>query len=179
MNRHASSGIGMALMALAAGVCAAAAKSEVNEGLNLNLRVQDEASATDVGLPAYPGSRPYKESDESSSGASLGLSVPGFGLKVVATKLESGDSRARVAAFYRRALAKYGTVLDCSDARDNQPKHRGRDEDGDQLVCDVDDPGDHSLVYKVGTESNQRIVAIKAHGNGTRFSLVHVDKRER
>jgi hypothetical protein len=174
-KKHVSGGIVIALLSLAAGVCAAAAKSEVNEGLDLNLHVQDEASATDAGLPAYPGARPYKESNESSSGANIGFSVPGFGLKVVAMKLESGDSPARVAAFYRRALAKYGTVLDCSDARDNKRRNRTRGED--DLACDADDPGDHSVVYKVGTESNQRIVAIKSHGSGTRFSLVHVDKR--
>lgn len=164
----------IALMSsLVVAVCAAAAKSEVNQGLDLHVR--DEATARDAGLPAYPRSRPYKESNESSSGANIGFSVPGFGLKVVATKYESGDDPARVAAFYRRALAKYGTVLDCSDARDNKRKSRQRDED--DLVCDADDPGDNALVYKVGTESNQRIVAIKPHGSGTRFSLVHVNKR--
>lgn len=176
MNEHTRA-IAICLLSLAAGVCGAAAKSEVNEGLDVELHVRDEASAREAGLPAYPRSRPYKEHDDSSSGANIGFSLPGFGLKVVATKLESGDSPARVAAFYRHALAKYGTVLDCSDARDNKRKTRTRDDD--ELVCDADDPGENSLVYKVGTESNQRIVAIKAHGSGTRFSLVHVDKREK
>jgi hypothetical protein len=32
-------------------------------------------------------------------------------------------------------------------------------------------------VYKVGTENNQRIVAIQPHKSGTQFSLVHVDIR--
>lgn len=176
MNKHTHA-IVTVLMSLAAGVCAAAAKSEVNEGLNLDVHVRDAASASDAGLPTYPRSRPYKEDAESSSGANVGFSLPGFGLKVVATKLESGDSPARVAAFYRQALAKYGTVLDCSDASASKRRTRARDED--DLVCDADDPGENSLVYKVGTESNQRIVAIKPHGSGTRFSLVHVDKRAR
>ena len=52
-------------------------------------------------------------------------------------------------------------------------------EDSDEIACDADDPGSHSIVYKAGTESNERIVAIKPHGSGTRFSLVHVDKRGR
>lgn len=174
MKQH-TRGIAIALLSLAAGICDAAAKSEVNEGLNLDLHVRDEASARDAGLPAYPRSRAYKEGNDSSSGANIGFSLPGFGLKVVAMKLESGDSPARVAAFYRQALAKYGTVLDCSDVRDNKRRTRARDDD--DLVCDADDPGENSLVYKVGTESNQRIVVIKPHGSGTRFSLVHVNKR--
>jgi hypothetical protein len=45
------------------------------------------------------------------------------------------------------------------------------------VQCDADEPGANSVVYKVGTEENQRIVAIKPHGRGARFSLVHVDVR--
>jgi hypothetical protein len=32
-------------------------------------------------------------------------------------------------------------------------------------------------VYKVGTEKHQRIVAIKPHQRGARFSLVRLDMR--
>jgi hypothetical protein len=176
MNKHMRA-LATVLMSLAAGVCAAAAKSDVNEGIDLDVHVRDEASASDAGLPTYPRARPYKEDNESSSGANVGFSLPGFGLKVVAMKLESRDSPARVGAFYRQALATYGTVLDCSDVRESKRRTRARDED--DLVCDADDPGENSLVYKVGTESNQRVVTIKPHGSGTRFSLVHVHKREK
>jgi hypothetical protein len=154
-----------------AGVCGAAERTQGG----LDVSVRDEATAADAGLPSYPGARPYKDADQSSSGANIGFSVPGFGLKVVAMNLQSGDKPERVAAFYRKALSKYGRVLDCSDAARN--KKSAHEEGDDELMCDADDPGSNSIVYKAGTQSSERIVAIKPHGSGTRFSLVHVDKR--
>jgi len=155
-------------------VCGAAERT--SQG-GLDITVRGEATAADAGLPTYPGAKPYKDGDQSSSGANIGFAVPGFGFKVVAMNLQSGDTPERVAAFYRKALSKYGHVLDCSDASKNK-KHADED-DGDELACDAGDPGSNSVVYKAGTESNERIVAIKPHGNGTRFSLVHVNKRGR
>jgi hypothetical protein len=164
------------MLSFAAGVCSAA-KSDSQGGFDLGIKVSDETTAKDAGLPAYPGSKPYKDSDQTSSGANIGFSIPGFGFKLVAMNLESGDRPERVAAFYRKALSKYGRVLDCSDAAKN--KTSSHDKSDDALVCDADERGANSIVYKVGTESNERIVAIRSHGSGTRFSLVHVDKRER
>ena len=159
---------------MVAGVCSAAERT--SQG-GLDLTVRDEATASDAGLPAYPGAKPYKDDDQSSSGANIGFAVPGFGLKVVAMNLVSDDKPERIAAFYRKALSKYGRVLDCSDAAKN--KEHADEEGDDELACDADDPGSNSIVYKAGTDSNERIVAIKPHGSGTRFSLVHVDKRGR
>ena len=172
MKLLATTGRGLVvLLGMAAGVCGAAERTQGG----LDLTVRDEATAADAGLPKYPGAKPYKDADQSSSGANIGFSVPGFGLKIVAMNMQSGDTPERVAAFYRRALGKYGRVLDCSDASKN--KQSSHEEGDDELVCDADDPGANSIVYKTGTESNERIVAIKPHGSGTRFSLVHVDKR--
>jgi hypothetical protein len=170
--------VAVVMLSLAAGACGAA-DEESQGGLHLGISASGEATAADAGLPSYPGSKPYKESEQSSSAANLGFSIPGFGLKVVAMNLETPDRPERVAAFYRRALSKYGKVLDCSDAEENKKKSKPRSEDSDELVCDADDPGANSVVYKVGSEANHRIVAIKPHGSGTRFALVHVDTRDK
>jgi hypothetical protein len=90
--------------------------------------------------------------------------------------LETADEPEKVAAFYRRALPKYGDILECSDDA-NGKKTKPRAAGSDEVVCDPDEPGTHSVVSKVGTESNQRIVAIKPHGRGTRFILVQGDVR--
>ena len=165
----------VAMLSLVVAACSAG-ETGSKDGLEMSLRVSDEATAPDAGLPTYPGAKPYKDADDSSSGANLGLATPLFGFKVVAMNLETADKPPRVAAFYRQALSKYGNVLECSDATDRSTKPQpSADEDG--LTCDSDEPGTHSIVYKVGTEENQRIVAIKPHGTGTRFSLVHVDIR--
>jgi hypothetical protein len=177
MKVHAASGSVVAVMlSLVSGACGAG-ETESRGGLDVGLKVTDQATAADAGLPAYPGSKPYKDADQSSSGANIGVSTPLFGLKVVAMNLETSDKPERVATFYRKALSKYGTVLECSDAANEKEESEPSAKTGDELACDADDPGTNSVVYKVGTEANQRIVAIKPHGSGTRFSVVHLDKR--
>ena len=134
-------------------------------------------TAPDVGLPTYPGAEPYTHDDNSSDSANVDISTPLFGLKVVAVQLQTADNLEKVAAYYRQALAKYGPILECSDAAKRERKTEVRTADDDELTCDPDEPGSHKVVYKVGTDKNQRIVALKPHGGGTQFSLVHVDTR--
>jgi hypothetical protein len=171
----ARSRVAIVMLSLAIGACGAG-ETESGER-EVGLRFSEKATAADAGLPQYPGSKPYKDPDDSSSAANIGLSTPLFGVKVVAMNLETGDEPEKVATFYRQALSKYGNVIECSDATDGSAKPESSDANGEEVTCDSTDPGTHSVVYKVGTEENQRIVAIKPHGSGTRFSLVHVDTR--
>ena len=175
MRMRASRG-GTAVLMLSLGMGAWAADETRSESeVDFGLKISGTATASDVGLPNYPGATPYKEGDQSSSGANLGLSTSAFGFKVVGLNLVTRDTPDKVGVFYEDALAKYGSVLKCTgDAGTRSTK---RNKDSEELVCEADDPGSHSVVYKVGTENNQRIVAIKPHGRGTRFSLVHVDTR--
>lgn len=161
-----------ALLSLAAAGCSA---GENGPQGGLALRVSDKATAADAGLPTYPGAKPYQEEEDSGAAANLGISTPLFGLKVVAMNLETRDAPERVASFYRKALSRYGKVLECKDDGGSDRGERGVDHDRDELLCEDDEPGTHSVVYKAGTEKNQRVVAIKPHGDGTRFSLVHVN----
>jgi hypothetical protein len=98
-----------------------------------------EARAKDVGLPIYPGARPYSDKDENQSSVKFGLWGSSFAFKLAVVKLESNDSPQKVSAFYKKALAKYGTVLDCSaasseaeDKNENKPSH--------QISCENDKP---------------------------------------
>jgi hypothetical protein len=176
MNVHRAGGRVVALiLSLAVGACSA---DDGDSKDGLELRFNDEAAAADAGLPAYPGARPYTDADQSSSSANFRLSTSLFGLKVVGMNLETQDKPERVAEFYRRALEKYGNVLECRGGTESRQKSKTGAGGGDELVCEPDDPGTHSVVYKAGVKDNQRIVAIKPHGGGTRFSLVHVDVRD-
>ncbi len=167
--------VAAATLSLVVGACSAGEGGSSEIGF----RVSGEATPRNVGLPAYPGSKPYKGDDDSSA-ADIGISMPFFGLKVVAVELETSDEPKKVAAFYRKALAKYGDVLECVDGdhRDDARNKNERRDGSDELTCDDDEPGTHSVVYKVGTEKNQRVVAIKPLGQGTQFSLVHVNLRD-
>jgi hypothetical protein len=173
MNTHTASmrALGVAMFFTLSACSAGDADSK--EKFAMDFHVSDEVSTKDIGFPRYAGSRPYREDREDSSAANIGLSTPVFGFNVVAMKLETSDRPEQVAAFYKEALAKYGTVVECSEkAHDNR-----KAEPEDKLTCDADESGKNNLVYKVGTENNQRIVAIEPHGHGTRFSLVRLDMR--
>jgi hypothetical protein len=163
--------LAVAMLSLAAGACSAGDSD--SKGVEGHFILSEKAVAADAGLPAYPGSKAYTDDDDSNSAANIALSTSLFGFKVIAMNMESADRPEQVAAFYRRAMSKYGTVLECSESADigKQP------ESTDGLTCESDEPGSHSVVYKVGTDENQRIVAIKPHGSGTRFDLVHFDIR--
>lgn len=162
--------VAVAMLSLTAAACNAGDSGQ--NGLEARFRVSEAAAAADIGMPVYPGSKPYKDEDDSSSGANIGISTSLFGFKIVAMKLEATDTPEEVALFYREVLSKYGDVIECKEGAEG----RNKSYQGD-LECDADESEEH-LVYKVGTEKHQRIVAIQPHGNGTRFNLVHLDVRD-
>jgi len=148
--------------------------ADSNGDVELAFRMRENATASDAGLPTYPGARPYKEGNDSSSAANIGVATPWFDFKVVALKLESTDSPKEVARFYHRAMSKYGEVIDCSDPATQTMQTRDS-----ELVCDSSESSRGEIIYKVGTGDDQRVVAIKPHGRGTRFNLVHVGGGEK
>jgi len=88
-------------------------------------------------------------------------------------KLDSNDSPDKVAAFYQKALAKYGPVLNCT----NVPSHaEGNDKDDSptKLDCDSDKPEPGEMVFKSGTKERQHIAAIKSNGTGSIIELIYV-----
>ena len=83
------------------------------DGIGFNLG--QNASAKDVGLPIYPGSRRHQDNPDDNSALNMGLWGGSSGFKLFVLKMETTDAPDKVAAFYRKALAKYGQVLDCSN----------------------------------------------------------------
>jgi hypothetical protein len=154
----------LAVLALAAGDVLA--QGEDGAGLIVSGR----ATAQDVGLPIYPGARPHKDTSDESDAARLGLWGGGFGFKLAVLKMDSNDAPAHVAAFYQKALAKYGKVLDCTNGDMS-------DEGGDHsrvLTCGDDKPDKGGMLFKAGTKQKQHIVAVEPYGPGTTFALVYL-----
>jgi hypothetical protein len=133
-----------------------------------------QATAKDVGLPAYPGSKTHKDEKDDSASVQMGLWGGSFGFKLAVMKMESNDAPEKIAEFYKKALAKYGTVLHCSDA---SQKAKDKDESSNKLTCDDDKPEKGGLVFKAGTKEKQHVVAIQANGPGSLFQLVYVEAR--
>ncbi len=135
--------------------------------------VSGKADAKDIGLPIYPGSRPHKDKDDDSTGTNLGLWGGGSGFKLAVLKMESADSPEKVAAFYKKALSKYGNVLDCSN-RPKTSEGASKDYSSKTLTCGDDKPEQGGLLFKAGTKEKQHIVGIQPNGQGSLYQLVNV-----
>ena len=133
-----------------------------------------EASAKDVGLPIYPGARPHKEKDNDSESVKMGLWGTSFAFKLAVVKLESNDSPQKVAAFYKKALAKYGTVLDCG-ADSSKASEKDESKESNKLTCEDDKPDPAKMTFKAGTKEKQHVVGIEPNGSGSIFQLVYVE----
>ena len=129
-----------------------------------------DASAKDIGLPFYPGSKPHKDESKDSPAVSMGLWGGGSGFKLAVAKRETDDSPEKVADFYKKALAKYGKVLDCSNPSP-QPDTK-KDDSSHALTCGDDKPDKGGMLFKSGTKEVQHIAAIQPHGRGSLFQLV-------
>ena len=134
--------------------------------------VSEKASAKEVGLPLYPGSKPHVDKDKSddSPSANMGLWLGGAGFQLVVVKMESTDSPEKVASYYRKELAKYGTVLDCSNPAAAQPDKSS----SNALTCGDDKPDGGGMLFKAGSKEKQHIVGVQAEGSGTVYQLVYL-----
>ena len=136
------------------------------------IHVSKQADVADVGLAVYPGARlREKDSDGSDKSANVNISGFGYGLKVVALEYESDDDPAKIVAFYKDQLKKYGNVLECRTSGLNLDMKMGSHESGD-LTCE----GEHgnNVELKVGKKDDQHIVAVKTESKGSSFSLVYM-----
>jgi hypothetical protein len=180
--------VGVALCAglslAAVGVTGAAGQEKDKSGVNVTVTSKDgsesgmmvsaNATAKEAGLPLYPGAKPSKEDGDGSAAAKLGLWGNSFGFKLVVLKMESNDSPEKVAAFYQKALAKYGKVLDCTN---NPPGTAEKDKNSDVLTCQDDRADAGGKLFKVGMKHRQHVVGIKPNGTGTIFHLVYIETR--
>jgi hypothetical protein len=146
------------------------------DGSDAGLILSAQATAKEVGLPMYPGARPHKDEAKDSPAAQFGLWGNTFGFKLVLLKLESNDAPEKIAAFYQKALAKYGTVLNCSNnpaAQDDKDKNTATK----KLTCQDDHPDPGGMMFKSGIKEKQHIVGITSNGKGSIFQLVYVEMR--
>ena len=126
---------------LFASVSVVAQEKGDDSGLNFGLTANNKASLHDVGLP------------------------------LVMLKYQSDDSPDKVAAFYRKELAKYGKVLDCSDPANNKTESSG-------LTCKDDKPDPGSVILKAGTKQHQHLVGIKPDGSRSVFQLIYLESKD-
>ncbi len=139
-----------------------------------NLSVHKGADAGETGIDVYAKATAKHDNNEDS--ANVNLSVPGFGMKVVAATYSSEDSPEKVLSFYRENFKKrYPTMVECKGSFGNVNVHKEKGKDLSRPVsCDSGSHGSDTVELKAGTEGNQHIVAIKPDGSGTEFKLVYL-----
>ncbi len=134
------------------------------------------ADVKDTGLPVYAGARLKQGDDKDDKRANVNIATSAFGLKVVAVDYESDDAPAKLIAYYKDQLKRYGTVLECRSSGSNFSANYGRDKDSEQLKCEGDNAG-KTVELKAGTRTNQHIVSIEPRDKGSEFALVYVKMR--
>jgi len=180
MKRVNQSGFGVGLVFLTSlllGLSSSTAtpgKANSQRDSDAGIQLKLQASEKEVGLPIYPGAKPHKDSDGESSAANFGLWGSSFNFRLVVLKLESPDAPAKIAAFYQKALAKYGKVLDCTNA--TKKDDSSKKQPSGALTCD-DTPETGAMLFKSGTKAKQHIVGIEAKRSGSVFQLVFLDTR--
>jgi hypothetical protein len=157
--------------------------SETGKDKNVDIRTpfgslsvhKGASDPKETGLTAYPGAQIKSDLDDHDGSANVNISSSVFGLKVVALKYQTSDPPDKVLAFYRKDMSRFGKVVDCTGGF-SMGLHR-HDHNGDaEVTCDNHDGGDHQYKeeLKVGTENNQRIIAVKPNSTGSEFAMVYV-----
>jgi len=140
------------------------------DGDSIGFVASKNATPKEIGLPLYPGSRRHKDDSDDSSSIQLGAWGGSSGFKLLVLKMDSDASPDKVTAFYRKALSKYGKVLNCSDGAE-------RNKSSDGLDCESDHADKDEAVLKSGTKDAQHIVSIKSNGSGSVYNLVYVEAK--
>lgn len=144
----------------------------------MTVKTNDAVVTEGLGLPVYPGAELVKK-DKDNGAADVNMSFGSFQLRVKAASYRTEDSPDKVSAFYRKALGRYGDVIECQNDKPVGSPIRT----GEGLTCD-NDKGNHITVnedmsgkmeLKAGSKVHQHIVAIDPDGSGTKMGLVALD----
>ncbi len=164
------------IVALCLFVCALFSPAQA-ASFSAGVNISEDVAPDETGLRVYPGATLVgKKKGDGGDSANVQFAFGDYGMKVVVAKLRSADSPDKVAAFYRTELANFGDVLDCGKP-DGDAAKRARDKKSKVLTCDSDKPRKSGMLYKAGRKHNQHVVEIKPAGDGSEFSLVHVQIR--
>jgi hypothetical protein len=143
----------------------------------MQVKTNDATVLEGMGLPAYPGAVVVKN-DKDHGAADVNMSFGSFHLRVKAASYRTPDSPEKVEAFYRKALGRYGSVIECSNDRPvGEPTRteEGLTCDNDKKHVEISDDMSRKMELKAGSKQHQHIVAINPEGSGTKLGLVALD----
>jgi hypothetical protein len=152
----------------------------------MSVKTDGSAVEAGTGLPSYPGAvfaKKQGKSDHDNGAADVNMSFGGFQLRVKAVSYRTPDAPDQVLAFYRKGLARFGTVIQCAGHTPVGTPTRTPDgldcshDDSNNKNLKIDEDHDISgnLELKAGSKQHQHIVDIDAEGTGTKFALIALD----
>lgn len=139
----------------------------------------NDMTAADVGLPVYPGAQVVPDHDNDKA-ADIHMGFGKWQLRVKVINYQTSDSQDQVMAYYRKALGRYGDVIECNhDIPVGTPTATR-----EGLTC-----GDHNknvhvnegedINLRAGSKHHQHIVGFKKVDNSkTKFTLVELQLPE-
>ena len=110
----------MRALALAVAVaCLLAGTPAVHAQSNFDVSVHASSQVTPaaVGLPVYPGASLAARHGNDDPAFDIGFTFGDTRLRMVGISYDSDDAPDRVLEFYRKALSRYGDVLECDHGR--------------------------------------------------------------
>ena len=146
----------------------------------MSVKTDEKTTLGAVGITPYPGAVLNKNENggHEDGAADVNFSLGSFHVGVRALTYQASDQPDKVMAFYRKDLAKYGTVIECRG--DTPVGTPARTQDG--LGCDSDSKQsmkvktlDHTDELKAGSRQHQHIVSVEARNGGTKIGLVALD----
>ena len=146
----------------------------------MSVKTNDAVVQEGTGLPPYPGAEVVKKNAHDNGAADVNMSFGSFQLRVKAVSYRTNDAPEQVAAFYRKALGRYGDVIQCANTKAVGTPTRtteglGCDSDKGEKNYNMNDDISGKTELKAGSKLHQHIVAINPDGNGTKFGLVALD----
>lgn len=146
----------------------------------MSVKTDDATVLQGTGLPPYPGAELVKKKDKDNGAADVNLSFGSFQLRVKALSYRTSDAPEQVASFYRKALGRYGDVIECVNGKPVGTPTRtaeglGCESDKNDKNFNMNDEETGKRVFKAGSKLHQHFVAVDPEGNGTKFGLVALD----
>jgi hypothetical protein len=141
----------------------------------------DQTSASDLGLPLYPGAEPVTDDDKHKS-ADVHLGFGEWQLRVKAVSYSTPDNKDKVAEFYKKALTRFGDVITCDgDSPVGTPTVTREgltcaDNGKNSKVKFDNNDFNQNFQLKAGSKRHQHIVGFEDSKAGrTRFALIALD----
>ncbi len=141
------------------------------------IHVNTNKAEGNTGIAQYPGAT-LKANDHGDKNADVQLGFGSFQLRVQVEHYSTPDDRAKVETFYRKALAKYGDVLECHGSQAVGSLKKTSEgltcSDKDKNVH-MDDDGEN-LTLRAGSRRRQHIVGLgKSDSGPTEFALIALE----